>query len=57
MNKKFNTVEMVRKIRDDIYEEIKNMSTEDKVKYFNENGKKAEKELKKKMVNTQSVNR
>jgi hypothetical protein len=39
--KKINTVEMVRKIRDKQYEETKNMSHEDLLKYYKENGGKA----------------
>ena len=38
---KINSVEMVRKIRDKQYEETKNMSREDLLKYYKENGEKA----------------
>ena len=48
MEKNFDAVKMVREIRDKIYEEIKDMSVENRIKYLNEQGKKAENELKKK---------
>ena len=49
MEKNFDAIEMVRKIRDDIYREIKDMSGENRVKYLNEKGKEAEKDLRKKV--------
>jgi len=49
MEKNFKAINMVRKIRDKIYEEIKNMSVEEKIEYFNKQGKEAKKELGKKI--------
>ena len=34
MEKKFDAVKMTREIRDKIYEEIKDMSTEERIAYF-----------------------
>ena len=45
MEKKFDAVKMVRQIRDKIYEETKQMSDDEIVKYFNEKGREAEKHL------------
>ena len=47
MEKNFDAIKMVRDIRDKIYEEVKDMSCEDRIKYFNEKGKQADKELRK----------
>jgi hypothetical protein len=38
---KIDAVEMVRKIRDKQYQETKDMSDEDLLKYYKENGEKA----------------
>jgi hypothetical protein len=38
---KINAVEMVRKIRDKQYEETKNMSYAELLKYYKENGERA----------------
>ena len=46
MEKKFDCVKMTREIRDKIYEEIKDMTDEEQIKYFNEKGKEAIEKLK-----------
>jgi hypothetical protein len=42
MSKDFDAVGMVRKIRDDIYEQTKDMSAKELVDYFREHGTSAE---------------
>lgn len=49
MKKNFDAIKMIREIRNKIYEEIKDMSAENRIKYLNEQGKKAENELRKKV--------
>ena len=43
MEKKFDAVKMTREIRDKIYEEIKNMTDEELIEYFNKNKKTKQK--------------
>jgi hypothetical protein len=47
MSKDFDAVEMVRKIRDDIYEQTKEMSAKELVEYFRQHGSPAEKRWRK----------
>ncbi len=49
MVKTIDTVKMVRKIRDNHYEETKNMSMEERMKYIREQAKKFESQLKTKV--------
>jgi hypothetical protein len=45
MSKNFDAVEMVRKVRDDIYEQTKEMSARDLVEFFRRQGASAREEL------------
>jgi hypothetical protein len=45
MSKEFDAVEMVRKIRDDIYEKTKEMSASELVEYFRLHGASAKERL------------
>jgi hypothetical protein len=45
MENNFDAVDMVRSIRDKIYEEIKNMDEQSLVAYLNAEGRKADEEL------------
>jgi hypothetical protein len=47
MSKDFDAVEMVRQIRDDIYEQTKEMSAKELVDYFRQHGASAEERRKK----------
>ena len=50
MDKKFDAVKMTREIRNRIYEEIKDMTVEERIKYFNEKGRAVEEQLSQKQV-------
>ena len=41
MKKDFDAVELVRKIRDDLYEKTREMSSEDLIKFFERQGSSA----------------
>ena len=45
MSKDFDAVEMVRKVRDDIYEQTKEMSARDLVEFFRRQGASAREKL------------
>jgi len=45
MSKDFDAVEMVRKVRDDIYEQTKEMSARDLVEFFRHQGAPAREKL------------
>jgi hypothetical protein len=45
MSKEFDAVEMVRKVRDDIYEQTKEMSARDLVEFFRHQGASAREKL------------
>jgi hypothetical protein len=54
MIKKFDTVQMVRNIRDDIYRETKNMADEELMVYFRKGSQSLRKKLKvKSRISTQ----
>ena len=54
MEKKFDTIKMVREIRNKIYNDIKDMSPEDRVKYLNGQGESAEANLRKRILQSHS---
>jgi len=45
MKKEFDCVEMKRKAQEEIYEEIKDLSLEEEIKYFNEAGERFWREI------------
>jgi hypothetical protein len=46
MNKDFDAVDLVRKIRDDLYEKTKEMSTAELIDFFERQGSSARQKLK-----------
>jgi hypothetical protein len=45
MKKKFDAVAMKRKAQEEIYEEIKNLTADEKVEYFNKAGERFRQEM------------
>ncbi|HEX6902915.1 MAG TPA: hypothetical protein VF789_24580 [Thermoanaerobaculia bacterium] len=45
MSKEFDAVEVVRKIRDDIYEQTKDMSSAELIEFFRQHGSAAKEQL------------
>jgi hypothetical protein len=47
MKKKFDTVEMKRKIQSKIYEEIKDLTLDEEIAYFNKAGERFQRDMEK----------